>query len=292
MAFHFGVAAIYLAAIVWLALFAWALRTNSYRGVILFGMALAVYLNARYFIEGVPAGITFFVGIYDVVNNLFIGPEMPSGMTTCAGPAPTCSVLGEHYAWHTSWGVAFYERFASGPAFRSQLLYAHIGFNTLAFLLLHAQMAGAGRRFAGVSHAVLGRVTYIAMTLGVVFAVWLASQHGPVAAYGGYWSTYGFYSMSACVFGTATMGVIAMRQGDRAGHRIWMWRFAGSMWGSFWLFRVALLILDPLLRDHNAAAIQTTIWLSAPLGILIAEMIRRNIDNRGKTIAASTAPAE
>ena len=49
-----------------------------------------------------------------------------------------------------------------------------------------------------------------------------------------------------------------------------MFRYAGSMWGSFWLFRVMLFVLGPLLRDYNTASILICIWFSAPLGILIA----------------------
>ena len=86
--------------------------------------------------------------------------------------------------------------------------------------------------------------------------------------------------MSAFVYGTAIMGVAAIRKGDMARHRVWMWRFAGSMWGSFWLFRVMLFVLDPLLRDVETAAIQICIWASAPLGIVLAELIRRRIDGR------------
>jgi hypothetical protein len=52
----------------------------------------------------------------------------------------------------------------------------------------------------------------------------------------------------------------------------------GTMWGSFWLFRVMLFVLDPLLREHEAVALLICIWFSAPLGMLIAEIIRRRID--------------
>lgn len=101
---------------------------------------------------------------------------------------------------------------------------------------------------------------------------------------------WGFYSMSAFVYGTAIMGVLAIRAGRADQHRIWMWRFLGSMWGSFWLFRVVLFVIDPLLRNVEAAAIQVCIWGSAPAGILIAEMIRRRIDARRAT--ADAVPAE
>ena len=56
-----------------------------------------------------------------------------------------------------------------------------------------------------------------------------------------------------------------------------MIRFAGSMWGASWLFRVMLFVLGPLLRDYEAANILVCIWLSAPLGILIAELVRRKL---------------
>jgi hypothetical protein len=56
-----------------------------------------------------------------------------------------------------------------------------------------------------------------------------------------------------------------------------MFRYAGSMWGAFWLFRVMLFVLGPLLRNYNTASLLICIWFSAPLGILIAEYIRRRI---------------
>jgi hypothetical protein len=76
------------------------------------------------------------------------------------------------------------------------------------------------------------------------------------------------------------MGVTAIRKGNTETHRIWMFRFIGSMWGAFWLFRVMLFVLDPLLRNTEAAALLICIWLSAPLGILIAEVVRRTLDRR------------
>lgn len=292
MAFPIGVVAVYVSLLIWAVLFVRALQTRSFRLVILFGLALAVYLNGRYLIEGAPAGIAFFIGIYDVVNNLFIGADMPGGMAPCVGAADSCTVWGDRYAWHSSWGVAFHDRFASGSDVRSWLLYAHLTFNTLAFVLLHAQMARPGASFAGISHKLLGRITFGFMTFGVICAVWLASQHGSVTEYGGGWAQWGFYSMGAFVFGTALMGVLSIRGGDPARHRIWMWRFAGSMWGSFWLFRAMLLVLDPTLRGYESAAILTCIWGSAPLGILIAEAIRRYVDTRTRAGAPRHAPAE
>ena len=96
--------------------------------------------------------------------------------------------------------------------------------------------------------------------------------------------------------GCAVMGVLAIRRGDRVAHRIWMIRFAGSMWGAFWLFRVMLFVMGPLLRDFEAANLLLCIWLSAPLGILIAEVVRRKLldkrsNDRGISLNAGRVAA-
>jgi len=57
------------------------------------------------------------------------------------------------------------------------------------------------------------------------------------------------------------------------------------MWGSFWLFRVALFVLDPLLRNYEAAALLTVIWLSAPVGVALGEILRRRLDRPGFAVA-------
>jgi hypothetical protein len=239
-------------------------------------------LNARYLLEGAPTGIAFFIGIYDVLNNFGLAPDAKvAGMAGCAGGE--CSAWGDRFALHTSWGVAFYQRFVADAPLRSMLLYGHLFFNSLVFVLMHVQMWRTGAGLHRQAHRVLGRVNFVFLTLAVGCAVWLASEHGAVPEYGGLLSEFGFYSMAAIVYGTAIMGVVAIRSGDRVGHRVWMWRFAGTMWGSFWLFRVMLFVLDPLLRNHEAAALLICIWFSAPLGLLIAEIIRRRID-------ASNAP--
>jgi hypothetical protein len=197
-------------------------------------------------------------------------------MTGCGGGE--CSAWGERFALHTTWGVAFYERFVADAPLRSMLLYGHLLFNSLVFVLMHVQMLRTGSGPHRQAHKVLGRVNFLLLTLSVVCAVWLASEHSAVPQYGGRLAEFGFYSMAAIVYGTAVMGVLAIRSGDRAAHRLWMWRFVGTMWGSFWLFRVMLFVLDPLLREHEAMALLICIWFSAPLGLLIAEFIRQRID--------------
>ena len=287
MALPIGVIGIYVALVVWLVLLVSGMRRRRYGAFIGFGIALMLVLNLRYLVEGAPAGIAFVIGIYDVLNNLGLGPDAQvAGMTGCA--EGRCSAWGERFALHTSWGVAFYDRFVADAPLRTWLLYGHLFFNSLVFVLMHVQMARTGDGPHRRAHQLLGRVNFVLLTLGVGCAVWLASEHGAVPQYGGLLAEYGFYSMSVFVYGTAFMGVLAIRSGDRAGHRIWMWRFVGTMWGSFWLFRVMLFVLDPLLRQHEAVALLICIWFSAPLGLLVAEGIRRRIDAVRPAIKTST----
>lgn len=289
MTFPIGVIAVYVALVVWLVLLVLGIRRRRYGWVIGFGIALMLVLNVRYLVEGATAGIAFFIGIYDVPINLGLAPPdaQPAGMAGCVDGR--CSVWGDRFALHPSWGVAFYERFVVDAPLRTMLLYGHLFFNSLVFVLMHVQLLRTGSGPHRMAHKVLGRVSFLFLTLGVGCAVWLASEHGAVSQYGGRLAEFGFYSMSAFVYGSAIMGVFAIRSGDRSAHRIWMWRFVGTMWGSFWLFRVMLFVLDPLLRNHEAVALLICIWFSAPLGLLIAETVRRRIDAVGLSSRVSAS---
>ena len=268
-----GVLGIYGALVIWVGLLADALRRRSYGWFFGFGIALLLVLNIRYFVEGVPDSIAFFIGIYDFLDNAGLSQsDSVAAMMTC--PDNECSVWGSRFLLHPAWGVAFYDRFLNGPELRSNLLYGHILFNSITFVLMHVQLLRPGTGPHQRWHRLIGRVSFASVTLGTACAIWLASEHGPVGEYGGSLSSYGFYFMSLCVYACAVLGVVAIIRGDTAGHRVWMIRFAGAMWGAFWLFRVMLFVLDPLLRNYEAAAIQICIWFSAPLGILIAEAFR------------------
>ncbi|MGI9613695.1 MAG: DUF2306 domain-containing protein [Acidimicrobiales bacterium] len=288
MAVAYDVVALYVALAVWAGLLVVGLTRKNYWPFLGFGIVILLVLNVRYFVEGPAASIAFFIGIYDVFDN--IGVDQSEGapaLATCVDNA--CTVWGDRFLRHPSWGVAFYDRFANGTTLRTNLLYGHIFFNSIAFVLLHFQLwkpgTGDARR-----HAIIGRVSLVSLTVGTVFAVWLAAEHSSVTAYGGSAAMFGFWSMSAFVYGTALLGVRAIRRGDHAAHRTWMIRYAGSMWGSFWLFRVMLVITGPLLRNYDTASILLSIWLSAPLGILIAEWFRTRSTTRlgtedGRTVA-------
>ena len=84
--------------------------------------------------------------------------------------------------------------------------------------------------------------------------------------------------MSLCVYGAAVMGWRTAVQKDWEQHRIWMIRFVGAMYGAFWLFRVLLVVTGPLLREWESASLLISIWASAPLGLIIADGLRRSRD--------------
>jgi hypothetical protein len=107
---------------------------------------------------------------------------------------------------------------------------------------------------------VLGYVSLASLTIGVGCACLLAAEHGSVVDYGGYLSVFGF--LSACVYACAIMGIVSIRRRDFDSHRKWMFRYAGSMWGAFWLFRVMLFVLGPVLRNYNTASLLICIWFS------------------------------
>ena len=282
------VLSVYAALVVWAVLLVRGLRGHSYRSFLLFGIGLMLFLNIGYFINGVPASIASFIGIYDVLINIGLAQDTnAAAISRCVDNA--CTVWGDQFLNHPAWGAAFYDRFANGPDFRSTLLYGHIGFNSVAFVLMHIQLFRPGYGENRQQHRLIGRIAFASLTLSVICATWLASQHGPVTEYGGALAEYGFYSMAAFVYACAVMGIVKARSGDMEAHRVWMFRFMGSMWGSFWLFRVLLFVIDPLFRNYEAVAILTCIWASAPLGIFIGELIRRRLDERSVGAAAAAA---
>lgn len=286
---------VYAGLVIWLILGIRDFKRGTFTATIVCGTVILLAINLRYVLDGVPNGIAFFISIFDVFDNLGLAAgESARAMATC--PNNECSVWGERYVQHQSWGVAFHDRFLNGPALRSNLLYGHLILNSIVFVLMHVQLAKPPSATNKTMHWILGRVSFLCLTVGTVCAVWLASEHDPVTAYGGALSKYGFWFMSACVYSCAVMGVLAIRGGDAASHRMWMIRFAGSMWGAFWIFRIMLLVTGPLFRNYESVSILLSIWLSAPLGILLAEIIRKKLEKRAQTrgvppLSSSTAAA-
>lgn len=262
--------AFYGALVVWAALLAHGMRNSKWQGFTLVGIGLMLVLNIGYFVRGQGDAIAFFVSIYDLLDNAGVSTagELPAALATC--PDNACSIA-DNYDTHPAWGVAFHERFANGPTFRRTLLFTHIAFNSIAFVLAHIQFAKPGTGGNAKQHRILGRVGFGAVTFGTLCAVLLAAEHRSVSEYGGVFSMLGFFSMALVVYFCAVKTATTARAGDIAAHKVWTFRYLGSMWGAFWLFRVMLFVLGPLFRNVEGGAILVCIWFSAPLGVLLAE---------------------
>mmetsp|Transcript_11863 Transcript_11863/g.17765 ORF Transcript_11863/g.17765 Transcript_11863/m.17765 type:complete len:300 (+) Transcript_11863:54-953(+) len=267
---------IYGFVVVWIIV---AIVEKSKRWTLRFSVGLILILNIRYLVEGLDNGIAFFVGIYDVVDHLGLETNAQVKAHVECTNNTKCSILKDVYSTHPSWGVAFYDRFVSKttPLNQTVRLYCHIIFNTIAFLLLHVQLflIPGNKQNNKKMHRILGRITLLCTLIGTGSAASLASEHDTIHAYGGSLSKYGFYSMAFVVLFTGLMTAKAAIFQQLHLHRIWSIRYAGSMYGSFWIFRLTLLLLDPIFRHtQEYLAIQLVIWLSAPLGVFLAEYIR------------------
>ena len=139
----FGLFVFFSALVVWFVLLVMGFKRRAFGPFVVFGIVFLVLMNVRYLIEGAPAAIAFFIGIYDVLDNLGLrAGEGAEALASCPGNA--CSVWGDTYQIHPSWGTAFHARFLSGTESRTNLLYAHLTFNSIVFVLMHVQLWRTG----------------------------------------------------------------------------------------------------------------------------------------------------
>ena len=75
MEIAWDVIGIYVALAVWAGTLVFGLRTKRFWPFLLFGLGIAVFLNGRYFVEGQADGIAYFVGIYDVFDNIGLAAD-------------------------------------------------------------------------------------------------------------------------------------------------------------------------------------------------------------------------
>jgi hypothetical protein len=248
------VLATYAALVVWAALLVQVFRQHSSFGPFIddFGLVFTIVLNSRYFVQGPPKAIAHFAGIYDVLHNLGANELTAAALGPCLA-GDDCSAFSDFYKNHPTWGVSFYRRFAEAPPTRTMLLLLlHVFCNTLTLVLTTLQLYWMGHGQTKRQHRALGYVTLILLAMGAgTSALLLAAEHADVVDYAGALSTYGFWSMASFVVSCAIMGVVSIRKRDFDAHKKWMFRFVGSLWGSFWLFHAMELVLGPLLKSYN-----------------------------------------
>jgi len=236
---------------------------------------LVAVVNCRYGIKDTGETIAFFNSIYDPFYNIGATGNMTNypGLARCFNDNNNCSLL--KFEYHAAWAATFHRRFTSAPeaAFNCARLYSHVWMNTTAFIICLIQFHEPTRRQYLWLHRKLGWAAISLVTGGTLSALWLGSEHGNEELYGGKYGVAGWFSMGATLFSTLIAGVLAVRRGDIAGHKKWMTRFYGSMWGAFLVFRIVFL-LGGFFRWHKILMVQIAVWGSAPLGVAIAEWVR------------------
>ncbi|MEL6984573.1 MAG: hypothetical protein AAFO29_19250, partial [Actinomycetota bacterium] len=75
----YDVLVFYAALAVWAGLLVLGFRRRRFGPFLWLGLGLLVVLNGRYFLEGPPDAIAFFVGIYDVFDNIGLGADEGAG---------------------------------------------------------------------------------------------------------------------------------------------------------------------------------------------------------------------
>jgi len=88
MPIPYGVIVFYLALALWFGLLVQGYRRGAYTPFILFGLAFLLFLNGRYAFDQTANSIAFFIGIYDVPDNLGVG-KLAAALAQCADNACT-----------------------------------------------------------------------------------------------------------------------------------------------------------------------------------------------------------
>jgi len=262
-------------------------KRYKYQGLLSLTFVMGT-LNFRYGITKIDEAISFFVAIYDPFYNLGVEDgSLISGLAQCDGGSNNCTALPTRFIYHAAWGVPFFSRFTVGAqGANCAKLYAHIWCNSVALVLCLIQFHEPTRKQYPQFHKLLGFIITTLVCTGTWNALLLGSEHGDVDAYGGIKIVYGWYFMSFNVIICLFRGVYAIAiQKDLKVHKIWMIRFYGSMWGSFFIFRLIFFILGPLLRSYGALSILIATYGSAPIGIAISEYVRLNyLDSSSKSL--------
>jgi len=239
-------------------------------------------LNSQYGILPVEENIRFFISVFDLPMNTVaqvLGPNTSlPGMAQCTRGNEDCSFLS--YDIHPAWGVAFYDRFTLGSAaelfVRNAKLYAHVWPNSIALLLALLQLHPGLRKGNPVLHRWTGRLVALLNLTGTVCAFLLGIEHSAVDNYGQHYAVYGWYVMITTVLSCLIAGLVAAWRGDYRSHEKWMIRWYGSMWGSFFIFRAWILLAGPFMMWSQTGNILCAIYLSAPAGVVVAELLRQS----------------
>jgi hypothetical protein len=239
--------------------------------IFLLSVALLAF-NFRYFVDIVESS-RIFISIYDFTANYFHKGNATFLMENCLDN--NCSKT--NYTLHPNWAVAFFNSYFKEQnlfTLRNTLLLVHIFSNSVSLLLMMVQPWAIRNNYKTV-HKYFGYLSVFLLVTGISSSSILASYHHNIDAYGGQYSSVGFYQMGLTCVIPALLGLFYILQGNVKLHKKWMVRALGAMWGSFFIFRILEFIVFPIFVLINSEKfsnpVLVNIWFSAIMGVFLNE---------------------
>lgn len=214
--------------------------------------------TSRYFILGIEKGAHMFADVHELAFTLH-------GLNSTMVPAID----------------AAREHLVSNYVGQAAIFRIHVITTGLAWALMPLQIWKSFRKRDMQRHRNLGYLVLSCLAVGMVSSPFLARPIRELELGGGMTSEIGFYGMAVATSYCAAMGLWTVKEGRIEEHKQWMVRAYGIMWGAFFWFRIAMVILLPLMPDkyhHVFGLIANLSWMSGWIGADIALSISSKKD--------------
>jgi uncharacterized membrane protein len=195
-----------------------------------------------------------------------------------------------------AWRYALPKPFNLVPEMRNNLLHPremmmHAITASIALLIGPWQLSASLRAARPGIHRWLGRI-YAAD----VVAAWLVSLVLAPTAAAGIVSSAAFFFVGALWIGFTSLGVLAIRSGDVATHRRWMFRSFALAWAPVTIhlyallavvLRVTLRLILPVPSISFDVAYPLGLWLSILTNLLVVELVLRRAGSVKSAVRAA-----
>ncbi len=146
-------------------------------------------------------------------------------------------------------------------------------YQSTAFLLMLLQVSSVPAPY----HSHIGYLSLLALTLGLASGCFLAEYHQSIASFGGIYATYGFWAMALECYVPAIVAIEKRQSGDVRGHKQWIMRYVGAMFGAFGIFRLLLVAMASLMPQFNATSYVVALYVSSPIGFVLGDLVFKNV---------------
>ncbi|CAE8614010.1 unnamed protein product [Polarella glacialis] len=152
----------------------------------------------------------------------------------------------------------------------------HVLTTGLAWAIMPFQIWASFRKESYSRHRQLGWAAASLLSVGMFTSFFIARPMRECAEGGGMTSEVGFYGMAVATSLCAFMGIkrITEEPKDVDQHRVWMVRAYGCMWGSFFWFRIWMVVFLPILPPneypHGLGLISNLSWMVGWIGADLA----------------------